>query len=310
MPDKRISRALSARRESKNIEFKSEFNPAHAAASLEILKDIVAIANSGGGVIVVGLDNSGEPTGADVAPVIQQDHAKYCDLIHRYTLQNFSEFEVVEESKSGSPLALFVINAPDFPMVFQKPGQHAIDNNRQQRTVFGQGTLYFRHGAKSEHGTTDDLRAFFEKRMREIQEMFLGNIRQVVDAPRGSSLQVMSPAMAVPLAAQDLQVRVTNDPNATAVVAVDKGRLCPYRQKDVLRRLGERLPGGPMISSHDLVSINSAHNIQNREEMCWKPDFSAKQYSDAYIDWIIEQIASTPHFLADARRQRYESMHA
>jgi Putative DNA-binding domain len=305
MPDNRITKALSARRESKSIEFKAEFNPTDVGASIELLKDIISIANSGGGVIVIGLDNNGEPSGADVAPVIQHDHARYCDLIHKYTLQHFADFEVFEESKSGSPIALFLINAPDFPLVFQKPGQYAIDNNRQQKTAFGQGTLYFRHGAKSEHGTTEDLRGFFEKRMREIQEMLLGNIKQVVEAPRGSTLQMVNSAMALPIAGPDIQVRLTNNPNAPAVIAVDKGRLCPHRQKDVLRILRERLPNGPTLTSHDLVSINSVHNIQAREDLCWIPDFSAKQYSDVYVNWIVDQIRSVPTFLADARRHRY-----
>jgi hypothetical protein len=306
MPDKRISKALSARRESKNIEFKAEFNPTDAAASIELLKDIVAIANSGGGVIVIGLDNDGEPTGSNVAPVVQHDHARYCDLVHKYTLQHFADFEVFEQSKSGSPIALFLINAPDFPLVFQKPGQYAVNNNQQQKTAFGQGTLYFRHGAKSEHGTTDDLRTFFEKRMREIQEMLLGNIKQVVEAPRGSTLQMVNSAIALPIAGPDVQVRLTNDPNAPAVVAVDKGRLCPHRQKDVLRMLRERIPDGPTLTSHDLVSINSAHNVQDREDLCWKPDFSSKQYSDAYVDWIVDQIQGGPTFLRDARRHQYD----
>ncbi len=133
-----------------------------------MLKDIVAIANSGGGTLAVGINNAGEASGTEVTAVFDFDHAKYCDLIRKYTLQNYCDFEVIEATKDGLGVAVFVINPPDAPLVFEKPGTYAVDNNRQQ-TAFGQGTVYFRHGAKSETGTTDDLRKFMDLRMREVE---------------------------------------------------------------------------------------------------------------------------------------------
>lgn len=57
-----IERALAAKRESKYIEFKDNLDPNSPGDWCEIVKDIVAMANSGGGVIVFGLDSSGVPT--------------------------------------------------------------------------------------------------------------------------------------------------------------------------------------------------------------------------------------------------------
>ena len=64
-----VEKALSARRESKYIDFKAAVDFASQSAWPEIGKDIVAFANSGGGAIAIGLDNSGNPAGADVAGV-------------------------------------------------------------------------------------------------------------------------------------------------------------------------------------------------------------------------------------------------
>jgi predicted HTH transcriptional regulator len=58
------------------IEFKSAFNPADKGEFLEILKDIAAMANSGGGTIVFGLLNDGAPSGADLTAVASLDPAK------------------------------------------------------------------------------------------------------------------------------------------------------------------------------------------------------------------------------------------
>ena len=53
MPDL-VQRALTAKRESKYIEFKENFDPDSPADWCEVIKDIVAIANSGGGVMSSG----------------------------------------------------------------------------------------------------------------------------------------------------------------------------------------------------------------------------------------------------------------
>ena len=59
-----VDKALKAKRESKLIDFKSAFDPESTGDWCELVKDIVAMANSGGGAIVIGLDNSGSPSKA------------------------------------------------------------------------------------------------------------------------------------------------------------------------------------------------------------------------------------------------------
>jgi hypothetical protein len=49
--------ATIATGETRNVEFKETFDPGQPRSLRETLKDIFAIANSGGGVIVVGVDS-------------------------------------------------------------------------------------------------------------------------------------------------------------------------------------------------------------------------------------------------------------
>lgn len=60
--DNLLDRALSVTRESKFIEFKEALDVNSARDWCEIIKDIVALANTGGGMIVLGADNRGTPT--------------------------------------------------------------------------------------------------------------------------------------------------------------------------------------------------------------------------------------------------------
>ena len=70
-----IERARSTNRESKQIEFKCGFDPSSAGEWCEVLKDIAAIANSGGGIIVFGVNDDGSLSGLNVDAISAIDLA-------------------------------------------------------------------------------------------------------------------------------------------------------------------------------------------------------------------------------------------
>src|ERR1039458_4139195 len=166
-----ILKALAANRESKHIEFKQGFDPTSASEWCEIVKDIVAIANSGGGIILFGLDNVGTPTGQPIDAIAKIDPADVANKVGKYTGTIDLGFEILEVQKEGHPLVAFVIQAGSTPFVFEKPGTHDIGAGKQ-RTAFGMGTVYFRHGAKSEPGSTTDIRLAVERRVtRDVRQV-------------------------------------------------------------------------------------------------------------------------------------------
>ena len=100
-----IQKALSSKRESKHIEFKKCFDPDSPQDWCEIIKDTVAIANSGGGIILFGVDNVGRPCGAVLEPIFRLDPADIANKISKYTGSVDLEFEIREVKKgvrSGS----------------------------------------------------------------------------------------------------------------------------------------------------------------------------------------------------------------
>jgi hypothetical protein len=60
MEDPRVTKCLTAKRESRAVEFKEQFDPTDNRQALEVLKDIVAICNVGGGTLAIGIDNAGK----------------------------------------------------------------------------------------------------------------------------------------------------------------------------------------------------------------------------------------------------------
>jgi predicted HTH transcriptional regulator len=131
--DPAVTKALAARRESKAVEFKSEFNPASRGAWCEILKDILAIANSGGGVIAFGIEGAGRPTGADLSNVLGLDPAEVTDKVHAYTGVHFADFEIIDAIKDGRQVAMLVIEPQKLQLSSRKPAPttQAVASRRQ-----------------------------------------------------------------------------------------------------------------------------------------------------------------------------------
>jgi hypothetical protein len=134
LSDDLLQRAAVATRASKRIAFAREL----------ALEDVVAMANSGGGVIV--LDND---AGAALAQI-------------REALMGFDAVDVTALEQNGSRRTAVVVGeAGDLPLEVDR-------------------TVYFRHGARSAPATGDDIRRFIDRRLKATRRRWLRNIREVV----------------------------------------------------------------------------------------------------------------------------------
>lgn len=80
--------------------------------------------------------------------------------------------------------------------------------------------MYFRHGAKSEPATSDDLRAFIDRELELIKRSWLDGISKVVEAPAGSRIAILPPETQPTGPSGAVPLQLTNDPNAPAYYAV------------------------------------------------------------------------------------------
>ena len=94
--DKLLARARTAVRESGTLDFKRGFDQTSAAALCELVKDIVAFANSGGGVVVFGVDDDGSPANFDSKQLLTYDASNFTTCVAKYTGHQFGEVELVD----------------------------------------------------------------------------------------------------------------------------------------------------------------------------------------------------------------------
>jgi hypothetical protein len=84
------------------------------------------------------------------------------------------------------------VSAANTPLVFSQTGNYA-EVNGKQKNAFLSGSIYFRHGAKSEPGNSEDLRLFIERRLQSIRREWLDGITKIVEAPSGSTVKILPP---------------------------------------------------------------------------------------------------------------------
>jgi hypothetical protein len=210
-----IEKALAAKRESKHIEFKEGFDPSSGHDWCESIKDIVALANSGGGILIFGLTSRGAPIERPIG-IAGTDPADISNRLRNYVGSVELLFEIVELAKEGHQLIGLLIQPAPLPIVFVKPGTYA-DGKGGQKTAFSQGTIYFRHGAKSEPGSSDDVREVFERQLESVRRAWTKSVRRVIEAPPGIQLVPVATVTRGHNVALASQIQIVKDREAVPV---------------------------------------------------------------------------------------------
>lgn len=296
-----LERAREAKRESRYLDFKEAFDPTSAPEFIELVKDLGAMANSGGGVLVIGVRNNATLSGAELRPVLDLDPAVIVDKVARYTGEQFAGFSVHEVERDSDQVAAIVVDAAETPLAFNKPGTYPVAGGKQ-KTAFAVGTVYARHGAKSEPATSQDLREFIERRLEQIRESWLGNIREVIAAPPDSEVALYERSESDE-DGRPSRVRLTNEPGAPVFGRVSADQTHPYRQKELVREVSRRLPRKLETTPYDIQAVRAAHDLndQTAPDFCHQPKYTSQQYSDVMVEWIVDQHAQNPDFFSEAR---------
>ena len=297
-----IAKALASQRESKHVEFKEKFDHTDAQDLCEVIKDIVAMANSGGGHILFGVKNDGSASGWDCTLLRGLDPAQLTDKIASYVGEQFSEYDVAETDRRGNRIAIMEVRPVHIPLIFVRPGTYDVGQGKQ-KTAFAKGTIYFRHGAKSEPGTSQDIRQSVQREIEAIRRSWLGNIRKVVDAPHGHKVMLLPPEVVESDGALATPIRLVDDPNAPAYRKLDPNKTHPFRQKEVMEEINKVLAGAHKVSSYDVRCVRKVHQIdESKPQFFYRPTFASPQYSRAFIDWMVSQYRKNPAFFDETRR--------
>ncbi len=266
------------------------------------------MANTGGGVILIGLENNGDPSGENVKAVLDLDHAVVVDKIRKYTGYDFSEIEIHEAKKQGHTIAIVEVAGVKVPLVFQNAGSY--EAGGKPKSAFARGTVYFRHGAKSEPGTTEDIRMVIDRQLESIRSEWMDGVKKVVTAPQGSAVSVFSGEVKESRSQDATPIRLVDDPDAPGYRLIDHDTTYPHRQVELINVINGMLPQDAKINTHDILAVRRTHNIDKDPRYCHRPKFGSPQYSDAFAKWIVENHKQNNDFFQEARQKYSDQMHS
>jgi hypothetical protein len=283
-----LKRAAQAARDSKRVALREGFDPRCEADWIELVKDVAALANSGGGVLVLGR-----------AGTVGRDEIDA--HLTQFTTPAFHELDILPVERNGATAeALVVRDVAGGPLAFARQGAY-VDRSGQVHVAFLRGGVYFRHGRRSEQATGEDVHEFITRQLDATRRRWLGNIRRVMHAPGTAELAIVEAAERDEEGRPTL-IRLTTDPSAPLYGRLDPDRSHPYRQTEVIRELNTRLGEGA-VNQFDVLSVRRVHEIseETNPEFVHVPKFGSPQYSDAFVDWLVERSEQDPAFFSDAK---------
>jgi hypothetical protein len=174
--------------ESEGFDRKSALDPTSSQDYLEFVADLVAMANTRGGGILVGTRGSSLP--ALHLPLF--DSARIDDKVNSLVEPRVGgirssildeDFAWVEIEKSVNPPHIFKHDVT----YMNKSGKNA--------TVFRKGDIFVRHSSKSERANRVDFERWFEERQRRLFE----NVKLVFDASPQAHIQIAEGPSGMPV---------------------------------------------------------------------------------------------------------------
>lgn len=251
--------------------------------------------------MVFGLEDDGTPSEHNCAPLLELDSAKLADQVRRYTGSDFAAMSIVEVNRNGQKFPAIVIGSVQVPLVFTRVGTYALDD-QTQKTAFSKGTVYFRHGSKSEPGNSADLYQFLQRELERVRETWLGNIRKVVEAPEGASIVVTKSS------GGSTPIGFTSDPTAPKMYLPKLSDGFPYKQNQALREINRRLEDQlpKAVNSHDIQTIKHVEEIdeKSRPEFVSVPhEISTPQYSQEFVDFVVGAYLDNSNYFSDCREK-------
>jgi len=292
-----VAAALGATRVSQRVALWPELKPATPGIWVELAKDVAALANSGGGVIVFGVDRDGSLSGWNPEHLLQVGMARIRRELGAF-LGSQLDLTVAPGRRNGRKVATLRVGPRQAaPLVFERDGTY-VDKGGREHTVLRRGMVFVRRGGRSGPARTKDLERFAIQEERRIRRDILEHLRQVAKAPTGSEVIVVPPESAAPGTVE--RFRVVDDPKAPVLARTDFDVTHPFRQKELVEVLNQRA-GRPIATAFEIQCVRRVHHTDRRDDFFHRPKFGSPQYSESYVSWLLAQYERDPQFFEKAK---------
>ena len=151
------SRHQEPRGESTSIDLKLDFDPSSPKAWLDLIKDVVAISNAGGGIIRFGENEINSP-GLDRRVVDALDSSDITSKVESAVSPGRVILAHTVSPIGEDRFIVDIVIEPSLekPLIITRTGNYQSDN-RKSKTVYAPGDIFARHGTSNRKISYDDM---------------------------------------------------------------------------------------------------------------------------------------------------------
>ena len=178
-----------SRRELPFLEFKVDLDLADKHRWPGLLKDIVAISNSGGGVVLFGLDSNSKRVGLSTSLLAHLDPANIAQKLQKFARSGVARTAYVEIKYYQKMYGFLLVHRPDGITVFERDGDFE-EPPGTPRKAFYKGVVYIRRVAGNTEASQADLDRMVNRLLNRRLQSVVARIEPVLQMPTDSDLIV------------------------------------------------------------------------------------------------------------------------
>ncbi len=183
----KLAKLIALQREEERLDYKRAYYLSGKKATkdkVEIVRDVVAMANTHGGYIMLGVeektggDQKYEPVGINDDIVADLDIDRLRAQIERYVAERVDiqlQIHRLLEYENRTFACIYVPKSDRSPVILEKPGTYE-ESPGQQRTAFHSGDILVRRGAASVKADQNDVRNIISQIRRREKEQWTEEI--------------------------------------------------------------------------------------------------------------------------------------
>ncbi len=158
--------------ESAKLDYKSEYDPSDTAHKVKLAKHVMAMANTVGGYIVIGVHDDGRREGLGKTTVDRIDEAEVRSQVAGYASVPIPIFVAKPIDYEGQTFAIVTV-LPVTHTIVVAIANGDIPDGTKTKTLFRKGDALVRHGSASERWTQNDAEFMLRRIVNARKEEWL-----------------------------------------------------------------------------------------------------------------------------------------